>query len=279
VAVYLGDSVELDRCAQVFKGWLGDRATYARFTYGDLAWQSDPTKPVGINPRGALLAGHPVDGVLPDDERRAGGFTWPPPKENYVYEALQGALAQAVILHRAGHDTWNWQDRALLRAFQWLHGTASFPATGDDTWQPHLINYYYGASFPAAVPSSPGKNVGWTDWTHGSGSYIHTGVHGKVENQALGVPVAGAEVQLRTGQQVSYSARSNAYGCYRFVNVAAGTYDLHCSSPGCADYTKAVTVPSGQQLFGKDIELVAVGSDTVPPSPPSGLRQVKAAGQ
>ena len=42
------------------------------------------------------------DGVLPDDQRRSGGFVWPPTKENYVWEALQGAIAQAVILHRAG---------------------------------------------------------------------------------------------------------------------------------------------------------------------------------
>jgi hypothetical protein len=104
--------------------------------------------------------------VLPDDQRRAGTFRWPPPKENYVYEGLQGALAEAVILHRAGYDVFNWQDRALLRAFQWLHTQASFPATGDDSWEPYVVNKYYGTSFPAPVPSKPGKNVGWTDWTH-----------------------------------------------------------------------------------------------------------------
>lgn len=168
VAAYLGDTAELDRCAKVFRGWLGDRSGYIGFSFGDLWWQADQASPVGINPRGAQIAGHSVDGVLPDDQRRAGGFTWPPPKENYVYEALQGALVQAVILSRAGYDAWNWQDKALLRAFDWLHVEASFPAAGDDTWQPHVVNYYYGRSFPAPVPASPGKNVGWTDWTHGS---------------------------------------------------------------------------------------------------------------
>jgi len=59
--------------------------------------------------------GHRIDGVLPDDQRRGGSFGWPAPRENYVWEALQGALAQAVILHRAGYDVWNWEDRALLR--------------------------------------------------------------------------------------------------------------------------------------------------------------------
>jgi hypothetical protein len=170
VAVYLGDQTEIARCAQVFKGWLGDRASYAGFKYGDLSWQADASKPVGINPKGALKNGYSIDGVLPDDQRRGGSFRWPPPKENYVYEALQGALVQAVILHRRGYDVWNWQDKALLRAFEWLHNQAKYPASGDDTWEPHVINYYYRTKFPAPVPSAPGKNVGWTDWTHGSAS-------------------------------------------------------------------------------------------------------------
>lgn len=167
VALYLGDQAELDRAAMVFKGWLGDRSAYAGFEYGDLSWQCDPSKPVGVNPKGCTKEGHSIDGVLPDDQRRAGGFKWPPPKENYVWEGLQGALVQAVLLHRAGYDVWNWEDQALLRAVKWLHEQANYPAQGDDTWQPHIINYYYGTNFPAPVPASPGKNMGWTDWTHG----------------------------------------------------------------------------------------------------------------
>ena len=166
IAAYLGDEVELARVAQVFKGWLGDRLSYAGFDYGDLSWQCDPAKPVGINPKGCIKLGHSIDGVLPDDQRRGGGFSWPPPKENYVYGGLQGALSQAIILFNAGYDTWNWEDKALLRAFQWLHNEANFPATGDDVWEPWIINYYYGTSFPAPSPTQPGKNTGWTDWTH-----------------------------------------------------------------------------------------------------------------
>ncbi len=165
VAVYLGDQAQVQRIAQIFKGWLGDRTAYAGFEYGDLWWQCDESQPVGINPKGCVRYGVSLDGVLPDDERRAGSFVWPPPKENYVYEALQGALAQAVILHGQGYDVFNWSDRALLRAFQWLHTQANFPATGDDVWQPHIINAAYGTRFPAPVPAEPGKNVGWTDWT------------------------------------------------------------------------------------------------------------------
>ncbi|HET6202990.1 MAG TPA: alginate lyase family protein [Planctomycetota bacterium] len=167
VARFLGDEDELAQAAQVFKGWLGDRQAYAGFQYGARWWQNDRTAPVGINPRGALREGHSIAGVLPDDQRRGGPFVWPPPHENYVYEALQGALLQAVVLDRAGYDVWGWEDRALLRAFRWLHEEAAFPAVGDDTWQPHVVNRAYGWNFPAPVPSNPGKNVGFTDWTHG----------------------------------------------------------------------------------------------------------------
>ena len=84
----------------------------------------------------------------------------------YVYEGLQGAVAQAVMLDRLGLPAWEWGDRALLRAFQWLHEQADYPAEGDDTWMPHVINRVYGTDFPAPVPARPGKAMGFTDWTH-----------------------------------------------------------------------------------------------------------------
>jgi hypothetical protein len=165
LARYLERWDELERVARVFKGYLGDRASYDGFRFGELTWQADPAHPVGVNPRGAVKDGHSVDGVLPDDQRRAGEFCWPPPQENYCYEALQGALLQAIVLWRAGYDVWEWQDKALLRAFLWLEHQAGFPAQGDDTWQPHVINHFYRAGLRAPVPARPGKNVGWTDWT------------------------------------------------------------------------------------------------------------------
>lgn len=171
VALYLQDHREVERVATVFHGWLGNRSAYSGFHFGALDWQADPWFPVGINPKGARRNGHSIDGVLPDDQRRCcDGFTWPPPKENYAYEALQGALAQAEMLHRAGYDVWEWEDRALLRAFRWLNEVARYPAEGDDTWQPYLINHHYATRFPTVTPSDPGKNVGYTDWTHGPGS-------------------------------------------------------------------------------------------------------------
>lgn len=175
IAAYLGDQKDLERTAKVFKGWLGDRSSYAGFDYGDLAWQCDPQKPVGINPKACKKHGHSIDGVLPDDQRRAGGFTWPPPKENYVYEGLQGALAEAVILHHQGYNVWKWENKALLRAFKWLYQQAQFAAEDDDAWQPYVVNRVYGTNFPTSTPAEPGKNVGWTAWTHQARPIIEVG--------------------------------------------------------------------------------------------------------
>lgn len=167
VAAYLDDEAELERAARVFKGWLGDRESHDDFVFGRGSWQADPDRPVAVNPVGATLDGHPVDGVLPDDQRRAGRFRWPPPKENYVWGALQGAVAQAELLSRQGYDAWNWEDRALLRAVTWLHEQADYPAEGDDVWVAWLVNDAYGTAFPAGA-TIVGERYGFTDWTHAS---------------------------------------------------------------------------------------------------------------
>jgi len=164
--VYLGDVGDLARAAQVFRGWLGDRSQYSGFKFGDTSWQADPANPVGINGKGARIQGQNVDGVLPDDQRRSGGFRWPPPKENYVWEALGPAFVEAELLSRAGYsDAYRWSDSALLRAITWLNTVAAFPAQGDDGWLPWLANFAYGTRF-ATTSRSDGKSMAWTAWTH-----------------------------------------------------------------------------------------------------------------
>ena len=165
VYAYLGDDVGLKSVANVFKGWLGDRSAYSAFKYGELDWQADQSKPVGINPVGATKQGHSIDGALPDDMRRGGAFAWPPKATGYPWEALQGAVVAAQILSRQGYDAWNWCDKALLRAAKFLY-SINWPATGDDGWQPWLINYAYGSNFPTTQTGATGKNMGFTSWTH-----------------------------------------------------------------------------------------------------------------
>ena len=167
VAAYLGDTAELARVATVFRGWTGERAAYAGFNWGDLAWQANPAAPVGINPPGATLDGHSVDGTLPDEQRRTGGFTWPPPCGSYPHEAVDGSLLTAEILQRAGYPAYQWGSNALLRAEQWLWNTGC-PPSGDNVWNLPLLDARYGSNFWNGAVVRPGKNFGWTDWLYGS---------------------------------------------------------------------------------------------------------------
>lgn len=181
-ALYLNDTADLNRAIQVFKGYLGDRASYAGFTYGaDLSWQCNESAPVGINPAGCVKNGHNIDGVIPDDMRRVseagascGNMAWPPCKNantNYVWEGLQGVVVSSEMLHRAGHDAFNWQNKAVKRAINWMYTTTfsdgqPFPAEGDDAWIVAIINKRYNTTYSPGSGSTPGKMVGYADWTH-----------------------------------------------------------------------------------------------------------------
>jgi hypothetical protein len=57
-------------------------------------------------------------------------------------------------------------DQALLRAYQWLRNNAHFPAKDDDIWQLPLVDCFYGTQLWDGSLASPGKNMGWTNWTH-----------------------------------------------------------------------------------------------------------------
>jgi hypothetical protein len=167
IAAYLGDATEMARVAKVFRGWTGDRAAYAGFSFGtDLSWQCDPDHPVAIDPAGCSRDGIVLDGALPDEMRRGGSLAWPPAPTDYAWEGLQGALLQAEILSRHGYDAWGWSDRALLRAVRFLYDRAGWPAIGDDEWQPWLIDARYGTALRGSAPARTGKNFGFTDWLY-----------------------------------------------------------------------------------------------------------------
>lgn len=166
IALYLNDMIDLAAAAVVFEGWLGNRSAYTGFEFGDLDWQCHPDTPVGINPAGCTKEGYSIDGVLPDDQRRSGGFRWPPPKENYVWEALQGAVVQAELLSRHGFPAWDWSNLAIFRAVDWLYTIANYPPDGDDAWIPWIVNAVYATNFPTTNPTGAGKGFGWADWVY-----------------------------------------------------------------------------------------------------------------
>jgi hypothetical protein len=167
IDLYLGDTVDLAKAATIFRGWTGDRSSYAGFTYGELSWQEVPAAPVGVNPVGSVINGMNVDGILPDDMRRGGtATTVGSAGVSYTWEALQGALLQAELLRRAGYSSYQWSDQALRRAVARMYAMG-YPATGDDDWQPYLVNRRYGTTFAAPATTHPGKAFGFADWLYG----------------------------------------------------------------------------------------------------------------
>lgn len=168
VALYLGNTTDLKRAADVFHGWLGNRSVYAGFSYGDLDWQCNPSAPTGVNRKGCVINGVDVDGALPEEMRRGGPFQSPPLFTEYAWDALQGAIVQATLLDRAGYPAFEWQDRALLRAYDYLY-RIGWAAERSDVWQVWLLNHAYGTNYstgPSSCGPGFGRNMSWTNWTH-----------------------------------------------------------------------------------------------------------------
>lgn len=193
--IYLNDMADLALLANVFKGFLGDRLAYAGFSYDELTWQADEANPVGINPMGSTKQyadgiTRTVDGIIPDDQRRCSGCAgpnpiWPVPREDYVYENLQGIVVAAELLHRQGYPAWDWENQAIKRAFTFLHspyfplagGISDFRALGDSSHAAYadtgndrnpvwVTNFHYRTTFYTETPVTPSRNMGFTDWTH-----------------------------------------------------------------------------------------------------------------
>jgi len=159
-------------------------------------WSHDPNDPKPINPIGSTLTTATgitvdVDGIIINDQRRGGPFDWPPGYTQYPWLGLEGAVPAGLILHRMGYPSMSAGDSALLRAVeaQWRLGilTGQSPmCTGEPVIGPggpepvepcwwdydratdikHLVNWFYGTSYPYEQPVGKGRTMGWTDWTH-----------------------------------------------------------------------------------------------------------------
>jgi hypothetical protein len=171
IDLYLGNWLEVDRAARVFRAWLGEASSHTGFRFGALDWQPDPAHPTGVVGRGVVFGGRRMSGAQPEELRRCDcpfDPARPFPKVNYSWGALQAAVVQAELLERAGWPAYQWGDRALFRAARWLEREAFFPAEGDDAWIAYVLNTRYAGRFATAAPGTLalGKNAGFTDWTH-----------------------------------------------------------------------------------------------------------------
>lgn len=190
-SLYLGDAADVDRAANVFRAWLGERSFYpaglswgtyfkptANWSTTGATWACDPVNWIAVNPpcikSGVDSAGTPfsldVNGALVEDISRGGALSPTPGSDGHMYswEVLAGVYAQAEMLYRAGYpDTYDWSNQALKRAMNFMV-RMGWHMTNPSQYVPWIANYRYGATYPTTSPFPRGRIMSWTDWTHNS---------------------------------------------------------------------------------------------------------------
>jgi hypothetical protein len=174
-SLYLNDTADVARAAQILRGFLGDRTAYAGFQgpEGARSWSCDPAKFIPLN--GPCTAnGIDLDGAIVRDIDRGGNLKWPPGRAGigYTLESLQALTLQAELLTINGYgDAWSWSDQALKRAAGIVTRSG---AAGGLTWNrsevsyhvPWILNARYGLDLPT-LPAGFGRVFGYTDWLYG----------------------------------------------------------------------------------------------------------------
>lgn len=284
VAVYLGDAAEIERTADVLKGWLGDRTSYSGFAYqfgsqGADTWMPDATQARPVNPQGSTIQGHNVDGALPDDISRGCTFQWPPCHTGYAWEGFSGAVMQAEILHREGYDTWNWENQALRRAAAYLDYLDQqfggwWTDSDDEQWIPWVINRAYGTNFRTNLPARTGKNMAWTDWTHGT-TGGPTPTDTTPPTVSISAPTSGATVSGTISISGSASDNVGIVGVqFRLAGANLGSEDTSnpysiswntmTSSNGAKTLTAVARDAAGNTTTSAPVTVTI--SNTLPPS-------------
>jgi hypothetical protein len=172
IYAYLQDSLRLKEIRDYWiKGITGPNPGY---TYGgpddDFSWHVDQSNYRLINPKGAVKQGLDIDGLLPDDIRRNGSFSNPPPlpETPYHWEGRQGIIMAARIFERIGIPVWDVADSAIFRSFhvleeRWEKKYGGWAASGDDEWMLPFVDAAYGTHFSKDQVRlwDHGKNAGW----------------------------------------------------------------------------------------------------------------------
>ena len=170
-SAYLGDTKDLDRASQVFRGLMGESDAYAGFQPTedfDPSWACDPENWVPVNPAGCgELSGAPVE-----DVSRSGGSapTIDSTGVTYAWEFLGGATLSARVLAHSGYPSvYAWGDQALLRAGRFLADNGGYPAPDSvNQYIPWEIDSAYDVSLGPVNAAGFGRQFGFTDWLSAS---------------------------------------------------------------------------------------------------------------
>ncbi len=179
-SAYLGDTADLERVSKVFRAWLGERQYYPSnwpanavgyfLPSSDFnsSWTCNSNEWTAINPA-CTKSGVNLDGAIVEDLSRGGGCcTAVGSGISYAWEVMQGVYVSAELLNRQGYDIYNWSNKALLRAMDFMKRSAwsKWPGANYTVW---MANKRYGTNYPAEAATT-GRIMSWTDWTHPQGN-------------------------------------------------------------------------------------------------------------
>jgi hypothetical protein len=164
-ALYLGDDAEFRAARDVWYGYTTGDSAYLTDTtrWTGTTWQCNQNRPAGINPKGCTRDGRSLDGVIPEDQRRCGEYSWPACETNYIHGATDGISLAFWIMDRQGEDPWSWGDQAALRQMQWKYANNQVPYSGF-RWQIPVIEKAYGIDLAGNDPAATSTNFGYADW-------------------------------------------------------------------------------------------------------------------
>jgi hypothetical protein len=166
-SIFIGDRADIEAAAAVYRRFTGEPGGFAPWRETedfDPTWACDPVNWAGINPADCGDRG----GAVVEDISRSDG-RYPEIDDTglmYSWESLGAATLSARLLARAGYpDVYEWGDRALLRAAEFLHGHGGYPpefvASNHVAW---AINRAYGVELGPIGPAAHGRQFGFTDW-------------------------------------------------------------------------------------------------------------------
>jgi len=186
IDAFLDDRPALDRDWAIFRGygtpfpsgWSG--GPFVKTIDWNEAWScvaSDGTDatPIGIN-TSCSKDGIDLDGAFVEDLSRS--TTYPIPDatgEMYTWESVRALTVEALLLNRAGYDSWRVNDSQLGRLVAFLRRTPSAEVSGDGTmwgydryvhngWPRWVLNRFLGTSLPTNGVTNGDRAVGYSDW-------------------------------------------------------------------------------------------------------------------
>jgi hypothetical protein len=173
IAAYLGDATDLARSAAAMRSFTSsvpDGRWDFRPTVHDMSWQcSYPNTAKYVPVDGACTRnGHSLNGIMPLDMARGGGYRWAPTYTAYPRENLTGRVIEAQILFRAGYtDVFRWGSYAFTRVTNGLRRMDGL----DGRWfEPDALAYrivatQLGITGWGLSSRAKGRAVSGVDWT------------------------------------------------------------------------------------------------------------------